>query len=211
MPLPIHSFRLRLAPRHIHGEAGHEPTQIPVDGRCLAAHAAELDAALGKALAPIRERARLWTTMLVISNRTASVVLAEIGVDMPRFLTTGHLLSWAGLGLRRDESAGKRRPTWVRKSGTWSKTTLVTAAWTAVRVKTNCLHPEFLRIKARRGAKKAILAMAAPMLTAAFHILRDGTEYNDLGYDVSDLGSSDNDVPSSSLGYEASCSWRGLV
>jgi transposase len=59
----------------------------------------------------------------------------------------------------------------------------VTAAWAAVRVKTSYLRAQFLRIKARRGAKKAILAVAASMLTAAFHMLRDGTEYNDLGSD----------------------------
>ena len=142
---------------------------------------AELDAAVGKALAPIQERARLLTTMPGISDLTASVVVAEIGVDMSRFPTAGHLVSWAGLCPRSDESAGKRRSARVRKSGTWIKTTLVTAAWSAVRVKTSYLRAQFLRIKARRGAKKAILAVAASMLTAAFHMLRDGTEYNDLG------------------------------
>jgi transposase len=142
---------------------------------------AELDAAVGKALAPIRQRARLLTTMPGVSDLTASVVVAEIGVDMSRFPTAGHLISWAGLCPRNDESAGKRRSTRVRKSGTWIKTTLVTAAWAAVRVKTSYLRAQFLRIKARRGAKKAILAVAASMLTAAYHMLRDGTEYNDLG------------------------------
>jgi hypothetical protein len=82
---------------------------------------------------------------------------------------------------RSDESAGKRRSTRVRKSGTWIKTTLITAAWAAVRVKTSYLRAQFLRIKTRRGAKKAILAVAASMLTAVFHMLCDGTEYNDLG------------------------------
>jgi len=81
------------------------------------------------------------------------------------------------------QRARLRRSTRVRKSGTWIKTTLVTAAWAAVRVKTSYLRAQFLRIKARRGAKKAILAVAASMLTAAFHMLRDGTEYNDLGSD----------------------------
>jgi transposase len=142
---------------------------------------AELDTAVGKALAPIRQRARLLTTMPGVSDLTASVVVAEIGVDMSRFPSAGHLISWAGLCPRSDESAGKRRSTRVRKSGTWIKTTLVTAAWAAVRVKTSYLRAQFLRIKARRGAKKAILAVAASMLTAAFHMLRDGTEYNDLG------------------------------
>jgi hypothetical protein len=74
----------------------------------------------------------------------------------------------------------------VRKSGTWIKTTLVTAAWAAVRVKTSYLRAQFLRIKARRGAKKAILAVAASMLTAAYHMLRDGVEYTDLGADFLD-------------------------
>ena len=144
---------------------------------------AELDAAVGKALAPIRQRARLLTTMPGVSDLTASVLVAEIGVDMSRFPSAGHLVSWAGLCPRSDESAGKRRSTRVRKSGTWIKTTLVTAAWAAVRVKTSYLRAQFLRIKPRRGAKKAILAVAASMLTAAYHMLRDGTEYSDLGVD----------------------------
>ena len=71
----------------------------------------------------------------------------------------------------------------MRKSGTWLKTTLVTAAWSAVKVKDTYLRAQFLRIKGRRGAKKAILAVAASMLTAAYHMLRDGVEYHDLGPD----------------------------
>lgn len=147
---------------------------------------AELDAAVGKALTPIRQRARLLTTMPGVSDLTANVILAEIGVDMSRFPTAGHLISWAGLCPRNDESAGKRRSTRVRQSGTWIKTTLVTAAWAAVRVKTTYLHAQFLRIKARRGGKKAILAVAASMLTAAYHMLRDGVEYVELGADFLD-------------------------
>jgi transposase len=141
----------------------------------------EVDAALGKALAPIRERARRLTTMPGISDVTAQVVVAEIGVDMARFPTPAHLVSWAGLCPRNDESAGKRRSTRVRKSGTWLKTALVTAAWSAVRVKTSYLRSQFLRLKVRRGAKKAILAVAASMLTAAYFMLRDGVPYRDLG------------------------------
>jgi transposase len=141
----------------------------------------ELDAAVGKALAPIQERARLLTTMPGISDRVAQVVVAEIGVDMARFPSPGHLISWAGLCPRNDESAGKRRSTRVRKSGTWLKTTLVTAAWAAVRVKSSYLHAQFLRLKARRGAKKAILAVAASMLTAIYFVLQNGVPYRDLG------------------------------
>src|SRR2546428_1109039 len=114
----------------------------------------ELDAAVGKSLTPIQQRVRLLITMPGVSDLTAQVLLAEIGVDMTRFPDAGHLVSWAGLCPRNDESAGKRRSTRVRKSGTWLKTALVTAAWAAVRVKTSYLHAQFLRIKARRGAKK---------------------------------------------------------
>src|SRR5262245_29600238 len=116
-----------------------------------------------------------------MSDIVAKVIVAEIGVDMTRFPTASHLISWAGLCPRNDESAGKRRSTRVRKSANWLKTTLVTAAWAAVRKKDTYLRAQFLRIKARRGAKKAALAVAASMLTASYHMLRNGVEYADLG------------------------------
>jgi len=143
----------------------------------------ELDAAVGKALTSIHERAQLLTTMPGISDIAAQVLVAEIGVDMTRFPDQGHLISWAGLCPRNDESAGKRRSTRVRNGAPWLKTTLVTAAWAAERTKDSYLQAQFLRIKSRRGAKKAILAVAASMLTAAFFMLRDGVAYKDLGAD----------------------------
>jgi transposase len=143
----------------------------------------DLDAAVGKALTSIHERAQLLTTMPGISDIAAQVLVAEIGVDMTRFPDQGHLISWAGLCPRNDESAGKRRSTRVRTGAPWLKTTLVTAAWAAVRTKDSYLQAQFLRIKSRRGAKKAIVAVAASMLTAAFFMLRDGVPYKDLGAD----------------------------
>ena len=110
---------------------------------------AELDASAGKLLAPIKERAALLTTMPGVSDIVAQVVVAEIGVDMSRFPTAGHLVSWGGLCPRNDESAGKRRSTRVRKSANWLKTTLVTAAWSAVRKKESYLRAQFLRLKSR--------------------------------------------------------------
>jgi transposase len=140
-----------------------------------------LDASAGKLLTPIQERAALLTTMPGVSDIVAQVIVAEIGVDMSRFPSAANLVSWAGLCPRNDESAGKRRSTRVRKSGTWLKTTLVTAAWAAAHKKDSYLKAQFLRIKSRRGAKKAILAVAASMLTACYYMLRDGTTYRDLG------------------------------
>jgi transposase len=141
----------------------------------------EIDAAVAKIAAPIQERACLLTSMPGISDLAAHVVVGEIGIDMTRFATAGHLVSWAGLCPKNDESAGKRRSARLRKSGTWLKTTLVTAAWAAVRVKSSYLHAQFMRIRARRGPKKAIVAVAASMLTAIYHMLRDGISYRDLG------------------------------
>jgi hypothetical protein len=82
-----------------------------------------------------------------------------------------------------DESAGKRRSTRLRKGAPWLKTTLVTAAWAAARKKTGYLRTEFLRLKSRRGAKKAIMAVAASILTAVYHMLRNNRPYRDLGAD----------------------------
>lgn len=141
----------------------------------------DVDAAAGKALEPIRARAEILTTMPGISDIAAQSIVAEIGDDMTRFPTPAHLVSWAGLCPRNDESAGKRRSTRVRKSANWLKTMLVTAAWSAVRKKESYLRAQFLRIKSRRGAKKAILAVAASMLTGIYFMLRDGVEYRDLG------------------------------
>ncbi len=144
---------------------------------------ADVDARVGKTLAPIKNSARLLTTLPGVSELTAQVMVAEIGVDMGRFPTDAHLISWAGLCPRNEESAGKRRSTRARKGAPWLKTALVTAAWAAVRVKGSYLQAQFLRLKARRGAKKAILAVAASMLTAAYHMLKNGVEYRDLGAD----------------------------
>jgi transposase len=144
---------------------------------------ADIDATVGKTLAPIRDSARLLTTLPGVSDLTAQVMVAEIGVDMSRFPTAAHLISWTGLCPRSDESAGKRRSTRVRKGAPWLKTALVTAAWAAVRVKDSYLQAQFHRLRSRRGAKKAILAVAASMLTAAYHMLKNGLPYHDLGAD----------------------------
>jgi hypothetical protein len=100
---------------------------------------------------------------------------------MSRFPTAGHLVSWAGLCPRLDESAGKRRSTRTRQGAPWLKTTLLQAAWAASRKKNSYLRAQFLRLTTRRGPKKAILAVANSMLTAAYYMLRDGVEYADLG------------------------------
>jgi transposase len=149
----------------------------------LAREVKEVDERVGAALDPFRVAAERLTSMPGISLIAAHVIVAEIGIDMTRFPTSGHLISWAGLCPRNDESAGKRRSTRLRHGAPWMKTTLVQGAWAASRTRGSYFRAQFQRLKSRRGPKKAVMAVAASMLTAAYHMLRDGVEYKDLGAD----------------------------
>ena len=96
---------------------------------------AAIEQEVGRGLESFRHAARLLKTMPGISDTAANVIVAEIGVDMSRFATPGHLRSWSCICPRNDESAGKRRSTRLRRGGQWLKATLVQAAWAAVKVK----------------------------------------------------------------------------
>jgi transposase len=145
-----------------------------------------IESEVGSLLEPFRAKAELLTSAPGVSDVVAQVILSEIGLDMSRFATAGHLISWAGLCPRNDESAGKRRSTRLRMGAPWLKTTLVGAAWSAARTKNTYLRAQFMRIKSRRGPKKAIMAVAASILTAAYYMLRDNVPYKDLGPDYFD-------------------------
>jgi transposase len=143
----------------------------------------QLEARMGESLAPFRAQVELLKTIPGVSDIAAQVIAAEVGLDMTRFPSAGHLVSWAGLCPHLDQSAGKRRSTRIRRGAPWLKTTLVQAAWSAARKKHCYLQAQFLRLKSRRGSKKAIIAVAASILTAVYYILRDSVEYRDLGAD----------------------------
>jgi len=125
----------------------------------------------------------LLITIPGIDVLAARIILSEIGPDMSRFPTAGHLLSWAGLCPRNDESAGKRRSTRLRKGDRWLKTLLIQCAWAAKRKKGSYFNAQFYRLTARRGPKKAACAVAASLLTTIYHMLKDGTQFEDLGAD----------------------------
>jgi transposase len=143
----------------------------------------KIDEQVGERLETFRAAAERLTQIPGISDVIAAAVISEIGTDMARFKTVGHLISWAGMCPRNDESAGKRRSNRLRHGAPWLKTLLVQAAWCATRAKNTYLQAQFLRLKARRGPKKAIMAVAASILTAAYHMLRDEKDYADLGAD----------------------------
>jgi transposase len=142
---------------------------------------AGIDARIGEHLRSFPGAVELLTTIPGISDIAAHVILAEIGDDMTCFPTAAHLVSWAGLCPRNDESAGKRRSTRLRPGAPWLKTVLVQAAWAASRKKDSYFKAQFHRICMRRGPKKAVVAVAASMLTAAYHMLQRGVLYEDLG------------------------------
>ena len=143
----------------------------------------EVDAEVERDLDPFRDAVHLLRTIPGVGELAARAIVAEIGTDMGRFPTAAHLVSWAGLCPRNDESAGKRRSTRLRQGAPWLKTTLVQCAWAASRKKDGYLRAQFRRLRQRRGPKKAVCAVAASMLTAIWHMLRDGTFYQDLGAD----------------------------
>src|SRR5260370_1208649 len=141
----------------------------------------QLEAQAREATAPFRHQAEQLTAIPGVGETAASVLLAEIGTDMSVFPSAAHLLSWAGMCPRSDESASKRRATRLRPGAPWLKATLVQIAWPAIRRKDSYFRALFHRLKARRGPKKAIVAVAASILTTVYHVLRDGTLYQDLG------------------------------
>ena len=144
---------------------------------------ARIDQEVEERLEPFRMMVEQIASVPGIGELSARAIAAEIGRDMSRFPTAGHLISWVGLCPRNDESAGKRRSNRMRKGAPWLKTTLIQCATTAVRKKASYFEAQFHRIRARRGTKKAYGAVAASLLTAIYHMLRDGTFYQDLGHD----------------------------
>lgn len=141
----------------------------------------KLERRLDKLLSPLRAQVEQLATIPGVSTTTAQIILAEVGPNVSRFPRPEALRSWAGLCPRLDESAGKRKSTRTRSGNAWLKTALVQAAWAASRVKKTYLSAQFHRLKSRRGPKKAAVAVAASILTAAYCMLRDGTTYRDLG------------------------------
>jgi transposase len=147
----------------------------------LEAAIAEIDQQVEADFTPFRTAVKQLSSTPGVKALAAQVIVSEIGIDMSRFPSDGHLVSWAGICPRNDESAGKRRSNRLRKGAPWLKTTLVQCAWSAVRQKDTYLRAQFYHVKARRGPKKAIMAVAASILTAVYHMLKEGKTYQDLG------------------------------
>jgi transposase len=142
---------------------------------------ARLDAQIEELTRPLAEVVERLAAMPGMSETSARVVLAEIGADMSRFPSARHLVSFAGLCPSLNQSAGKSRSSKLKKGSTWLKTVMVNCAWAASRAKNTYARAQFHRLKGRRGSKKAVVAVAASMLTAVYYVLRDAVPYRDLG------------------------------
>ena len=135
---------------------------------------------------PFEEALQGLDTIPGVGRWTAEVILAEIGADMSRFPDAGHLASWAGMCPGNHESAGKRKGGKTRKGSKWLRVALTEAAYAAGRSQHTCLSAQYHRLIARRGKKRAAVAVGHTILVIAYHLLKHQTTYQELGSDYFD-------------------------
>jgi transposase len=172
--------------------------EVALEGRLVAHHQALLQMSLGRLdqtekdiekiegmidakLEPYREQHKRLQQIPGLDATAAASVLAELGPDMSVYPTAGHAASWAGICPGNHESAGKRQSGRPTPGNPHLKTVLCQAANAASRKRGSYLKDKFYRVKARRGHKCAVLAIGHKILVSAYHMLRDGTDYRDLG------------------------------
>jgi transposase len=142
---------------------------------------AEYAARVDEVMAPFAAATARLRQVPGIGGRAAEVIVAEIGTDMTKFPTAGHLASWAGLCPGNDESAGKRRSGKTTKGSQWLRTTLVQVAWAATHTKQTAFRAAYGRWVKRMGKKKALVAVAHKILTVVYTLLKNQTDYREYG------------------------------
>jgi len=153
------------------------------------------DARVEEVMRPFEKRAvERLDTMPGVDRRAAQNIIAEIGGDMGRFPTAAHLCSWAGMSPGNHRSAGKRKRGKTTEGNRWLKATLTQCAWAASRTRGSYLQGQYRRLSGRRGKKRAVIAVGHSQLVAAYHMVRDGQAYQDLGADHFDKLRSDRAV-----------------
>jgi transposase len=143
-------------------------------------------AQISTVIAPFTEAIARLDSIPGISQRTAEILVAELGVDMSAFPTASHLASWAGLCPGNHESAGKHKAGTMRHGNRWLRGALIEAALAASRASKTALAARYRRIARRRGHKKAIAAVAHAILVIVYHLLARGTTYHELGVNYYD-------------------------
>jgi transposase len=147
---------------------------------------AALTVQITERLAPFESAVTLLCSITGVGRTTAEVMIAEMGADMTRFPTAGHLCAWAGVAPASHESAGRSRPAGSRHGDPWLRRALVEAAKAAARTKGTYLSAQYSRIARRRGANKATIAVAHSILAVSWHLLTTGAIYEDPGAEYFD-------------------------
>ncbi len=147
--------------------------------RYLERQIARLDERIAQCLHPYAQAYALLQTIPGLAESSAATVIAEIGADMAVFDDADHLASWAGLCPGNNESAGKRFSGKTRKGNPFLRAALVNCAWGATRKKQAQFRATYYRIKARRGSKRAVVAVAHDLLRVAYVVLQTGQPYTE--------------------------------
>ena len=134
----------------------------------------------------VEEAVTLLQTIPGIGESVAETIVSEIGVDMGRFATDGHLASWAGMCPGNNESAGKRKSGKTTKGNTYLRAALTQAAWAASHTKGTYLQAQYQRLAKRMGKKKALVAVGHSILVIVYHVLANRASYQELGGDYFD-------------------------
>jgi transposase len=142
-----------------------------------------LSAEIDRVIAPFARQGDQLASAPGVNRRMAEAIIGEIGVDMTKFPTSGHLTSWAGMCPGQHESAGKARHGTARHANSWLQRHLTVAAMSASRTKNTDLAAQYRRIAGRRGKLRARKAVGHSLLVGVWHILAEGVEWDDLGVD----------------------------
>lgn len=170
----IREFDQEIARRMHHTKKEVGPLESPGEGTPMA-------------LSPCDEAIDLWMELPGVGRTAASVMVAELGVNMEQFPTSGDMASWAALCPGNNESAGKRKSGKTRKGNVWLRRTMAEVAWAASHTKNTYFAAQFRRLASRRGKKRALIAVAHSILVAAYYMLKYKRHYQELGGDFFDV------------------------
>jgi transposase len=141
----------------------------------------QISARIAEQIEPMRRQAGILATIPGVNTKIAEVIVAEIGVNMAVFPTAGHLASWAAVCPGNNESAGKQLSGKTRNGNAALRAALGEAALSVTRTKNTYLAARYRRVAARRGKKRAVVAVQHSMLIAVWHMLTHDVAYRDLG------------------------------
>jgi len=147
---------------------------------------AQLEAAIDERLQPYAQAMELLQSIPGVKAIAAATLVAELGVDMNRFPSAGHLASWAGVCPGNKQSGGKRLNGKTRQGNAWLKAVLCEVVWANARSQTSYLGAQFRRLSRKRGIYKALIAVAHTLLVIVYHVLKTQQPYHELGADYFD-------------------------